>query len=49
MKNKQLIMTIIAIIIGSLIASYLDFLLLEDLRQRKKLEYEMRMMVYGSF
>ena len=47
MKN-ELVMTIIAIVIGSLIASIIDFLLLEDLRQQKRLQYE-RMMVYGSF
>ena len=45
MRYEQLLMTIIAIIIGSLIASYLDFLLLEDLRQQKRLQYEM--MTYG--
>ncbi len=48
MNYEQLITTIIAIIIGSLIASYLDFLLLEDLRQQKRLQYEV-MMTYGNF
>jgi uncharacterized membrane-anchored protein YhcB (DUF1043 family) len=48
MNYEQLLLTIIAIIIGSLIASYLDFLLLEDLRQQKHLQYEM-MMTYGNF
>jgi len=47
-KYEQLITTIIAIVIGSLIASIIDFLLLEDLRQQKRLQYEM-MMMYGSF
>jgi uncharacterized membrane-anchored protein YhcB (DUF1043 family) len=47
MKYEQLLVTIIAVVIGSLIASYLDFILLEDLRQQKRLQYEM--MVYGSF
>jgi len=46
-KYEQLILTIIAVVVGSLIASYIDFLLLEDLRQQKRLEYEM--MAYGSF
>lgn len=45
MKN-ELVMTIIAIVIGSLIASVIDFLLLEDLRQQKRLQYEM--MAYGN-
>jgi len=47
MNYEQLLMTIIAVIIGSLIASYLDFILLEDLRQRKRLQYEA--MIYGNF
>jgi len=47
MNYDMLLTIIIAIIIGSLIASYLDFLLLEDLRQQKRLQYEM--MAYGSF
>jgi len=47
MNYDQLLTTIIAVVIGSLIASYLDFLLLEDLRQRKRLQYQM--MTYGNF
>jgi hypothetical protein len=47
MRYDLLLTTITAIIVGSLIASYLDFILLEDLRQRKRLQYEM--MAYGSF
>ena len=43
MNYQQLLMTIIAVIIGSLIASYLDFLLLEELRQQKRLQYEIMM------
>ena len=46
MKN-ELVMTIIAIMIGSVIASIIDFILLEDLRLQKRLQYE-RMMVYGN-
>jgi uncharacterized membrane-anchored protein YhcB (DUF1043 family) len=46
MKNELLI-TIIAIVVGSLIASIIDFLLLEDLRQQKRLQYEM--MGYANF
>ena len=47
MKYEQLITTIIAVVVGSLIASYIDFILLEDLRQRKRLQYEA--MIYGNF
>jgi len=47
MKYEELITSIIAIIIGSLIASYIDFLLIEDLREKKRIKYEM-MMRYGN-
>jgi len=45
MKYEELLTTILVIIIASLITSYLDFLLLEDLRNQKRLQYEM--MSYG--
>ena len=39
MDYSQFLLTVLAIVIGSLIASYLDFLLLEDLRIRRTLLY----------
>jgi uncharacterized membrane-anchored protein YhcB (DUF1043 family) len=47
MNYEQLLITIIAVVVGSLIASYLDFLLIEDLRQQKRLQYEM--MMYANY
>ena len=47
MKYQELITTIIVVVIASLIASYLDFLLIEDLRQKKRLSYER--MRHGNF
>jgi len=48
MKYQELITTIIVVVIASLIASYLDYLLLEDLRNQKRIKNE-RMSRYGNF
>ena len=44
MNYEQILFIVLAIIIGSLIASYLDFILLEDLSIRRRLMYS----VYGG-